>query len=109
MAKRKVREAVAFFERCLGEEGVKASKIVLFGSQAKGTSTAESDLDILVVSEDFRGKDIFERAAMTKRAEIRTLKKFMIPIDIFTLTPEEAKKSLIASYAERGEVVHGVR
>lgn len=105
MAKRKVKVAVEFLERCLREGGVTALKIILFGSQAKGKATKESDIDVVIISEDFRNKDILERAAMTKDAEIRTLKKFMIPLDIVTLTPEENETSLIAAYARHGEVV----
>lgn len=105
MAKRKVKAAIEFFERCLREGGVTHAKIILFGSQAKGKATEESDIDVVIISEDFRNKDILERAAMTKDAEIRTLRKFMIPLDIVTLTPEENKTSLIATYAKGADVV----
>ncbi len=105
MAKRKVKAAVKFLERCLREGGVTPSKIILFGSQAKGTATKDSDIDVLIISEDFCNKNILERAAMTKDAEFRTLKKFMIPLDIVTLTPEENNTSLIAAYATEAEVV----
>jgi uncharacterized protein len=105
MAKRKVKAAIEFFERCLREGGVTHAKIILFGSQAKGKATKESDIDVVIISEDFRNKDILERAAMTKDAEIRTLRKFMIPLDIVTLTPEENKTSLIATYAKGADVV----
>lgn len=104
MAKRKVKAAVDFLERCLREGGVTPSKIILFGSQAKGKANKESDIDVVIISEDFRNKDILERAAMTKDAEIRTLKKFMIPLDIVTLTPEENETSLIAAYSRDAEV-----
>ena len=79
MVKRKIRAAVEFLDRCLRQAGVTPSKIILFGSQAKGKATGESDIDVVIISEDFRNKDILERAAMTKEAEIKTLKKFMIP------------------------------
>jgi predicted nucleotidyltransferase len=105
MAKRKVKVAVEFLERCLREGGVTPSKIILFGSQAKGKATKESDIDVVIISEDFRNKDILERAAMTKNAEIRTLKKFMIPLDILTLTPEENETSLIGAHARGAEIV----
>ncbi len=68
-------------------------------------ATKESDIDVVIISEKFRNKDILERVAMTKEAEIRTLKKFMIPLDIITLTPDESERSLIASYARDAEVV----
>ena len=73
MGKKRVIKAIKFLEKCLKEKGLNLSKIILFGSQAKGKSTEESDVDILIVSEDFHGKDIFERAALTKYAEIMTI------------------------------------
>ena len=108
MVKGKVNEAVRFFEKCLKEKGLKVSKIILFGSQVQGTTTEESDVDILIISEDFRGKDIFERARLTKDAEIRTLKKFMMPLDIVTLTVDEFERgtSLVVEYAKRGKVMY---
>jgi predicted nucleotidyltransferase len=109
MAKNKVIEAIKFLKQCLTESDLKISRIVLFGSQPKGTSTKESDIDIVIVSEDFEGKNIFERASLTKNAEIRTIKKYMIPLDIITLSPKEWKneKSLIVHYAKEGRVVYG--
>jgi len=101
----KVNAAIEFLERCIREGGVTPEKIILFGSQAKGKATKESDIDVVIISEDFRNKYILERAAMTKDAEVRTLKKFMIPLDIVTLTPEENNASLITAYAKDADVV----
>lgn len=108
MVKGKVTEAIRFFEKCLKEKGLKVSKIILFGSQVKGKTTEGSDVDILIISEDFQGKDIFERAKLTKDAEILTLKKFMMPLDIVTLTSEEfeSNKSIVAEYARKGKVMY---
>jgi predicted nucleotidyltransferase len=50
-----------------------------FFDTAKGTATEESDIDIVVVSEDFKLENIFKRADMTKDAEIRKIRKFMAP------------------------------
>jgi predicted nucleotidyltransferase len=111
MAKSTVIDAVRFLEQCLKEKGVDVSKIILFGSQAEGRATEESDVDIVIISEDFRGKDIFERAMLTKEAEIMTIKRSMIPLDIITLTPGEFENevSLIAEYARKGEVVYSAQ
>ncbi len=108
MVKGKVAEAIRFFEKCLKEKGLKVSKIILFGSQVKGKTSEGSDVDILIISEDFQGKDIFERARLTKDAEILTLKKFMPPLDIVTLTSEEfeSNKSIVAEYARKGKVMY---
>lgn len=108
MAQKRAEEVVQFFFNCLREKELKVSRIIVFGSQAKGTATEESDIDIVVVSEDFKRKNIFKRADMTKDAEIRTIRKFMVPLDIITMTPEEYenKTSLMAEYANKGEVIY---
>ena len=84
------------------------SKIVLFGSYAKGTASAESDIDIAIISEDFRGKDIFERVRMIKDAEVLTIRKFKVPLDIIAMTPEEFDSgvSIISDYARDGQIIY---
>jgi predicted nucleotidyltransferase len=107
MDQKRASDIVQFFYRCLKEKGIKVSKIVVFGSQARGTATEESDIDIVVISEEFKRKNIFRRANLTKDAEIRTIKKFMVPLDIISMTPEEYENrtSLAAEYAHEGEIV----
>ena len=108
MAKRRTIEALQFLEDCLKRKGINVTQIILFGSQARDEATEESDIDLAIISKDFEGKDIFERAQLTKEAEIKTIKKYMIPFDIVTLTPEELEdeSSLIADYARNGQVLH---
>lgn len=109
MAKSIVLEAITFLEQQLKRGGLHIYKLILFGSQATGHATVDSDIDIVVLSEDFRDKDIFERAQLIKDAEIQTIKKFMVPFDIITMTPEEFESgsSLVGLYASEGEVVYG--
>ncbi|MCL5277190.1 MAG: nucleotidyltransferase domain-containing protein [Deltaproteobacteria bacterium] len=108
MAKRAIKEVITFLEKCLRDTGLNISKIIIFGSYAYGKPTEESDIDIVIISKDFKEKDIFERAKLTKEAEIKTIKKFIIPLDIITMTPEELKneRSLIADYAKKGKVLY---
>jgi|SRR5659263_146845 len=108
MSENKVKEVIKFLGRCLNKKGLRVSKIILFGSQVKGTTTKESDVDILIISEDFCGKDIFESARLTKDSEIMTFKKFMMPLDIVTLTSKEFERgtSLVVEYAKRGKVMY---
>ena len=108
MAKRAIKEVITFLEKCLRDTGLNISKIIIFGSYAYGKPTEESDIDIVIISKDFKEKDIFERAKLTKEAEIKTIKKFIIPLDIITMTPEELKneRSLIADYAKNGKVLY---
>ena len=107
MAKSKVVAAVKYFEERLREKGVRISKIILFGSQAFGGASKESDVDIVLISRDFRNKDIYRRLDLIKEAEIATIKKYMIPLDIIMMTPDEFKSgtSLVSEYAKQGQVL----
>ena len=109
MAENKIKEIVKFLEESLRDSGLKVMKIILFGSYARKESTGESDIDIVIVSKGFRNKDIFKRVELIKEAEIKTMRKFMIPLDIIMMTPEEfgSETSLISHYARNGEVVYG--
>jgi predicted nucleotidyltransferase len=108
VAKSKIKKIIKFLEDGLKSSHVNISKIVLFGSRATGKASSESDIDIIVVSADFHGKDIFERVRMIRDAEVTTIRKFMVPLDIVALTPEEFESgtSLISDYARGGEVVY---
>ncbi len=48
------------------------------------------------------------KGKVTKDAEIMTLKKFMMLLDIVTLTSEEFERgtSLVVEYAKRGKVMY---
>lgn len=107
MAERTIIGATRFLKECLQTNGVNVSKIILFGSQSRDEATADSDIDVAIVSEDFRGKDIFQRVELIRDAEVAAIKKFVVPFDIVTLTPEEleSQSSLIGQYARNGEVV----
>jgi len=98
---------VNFFSAVVTKNGIRIHDLILFGSSGRGTTTPRSDIDIAIVSGDFAGKDIFERALMTKDAEIQTVRKFRVALDVLTLTPEEYRDpaSLIAGTIRKGIVV----
>lgn len=58
--------------------------VLAFGSRARGEGLAESDLDLLIVSESFRGVSFLERASML-------LADLDLPFatDLLCYTPEE--------------------
>jgi len=61
----------------------------------------------LIISDDFKNKDIFERARLTKDAEIKTIRKFMVSLDIVTLTSEEFENetSPVTEFAKSGKIM----
>jgi len=44
--------------------GVEVNKIVLYGSQSNATAHEHSDIDLIVVSDDFAGLDVWDRQCL---------------------------------------------
>ncbi|MEA1964623.1 MAG: nucleotidyltransferase domain-containing protein [Candidatus Aerophobetes bacterium] len=114
MVKRKIVKAVEILEKLFQKRGIEIYKIVIFGSYAKGEEKKESDLDIIVVSENFEDKDIFEKVEIVSGIHRELVEKITIPVDIMYYSPTEWEKgsSLIINAArEEGKVVYenGVR
>jgi len=107
MVDAKVLETVNFFSEQIRKNGIHINNLILFGSSSTDTTTPGSDIDIAIISDDFTNRDIFDRALLTKDAEMHTVKKFKVPLDIITLTPEEFqdKTSLIAGTLRKGIIV----
>jgi len=108
MVKKSTLKVVTFMKDRLQQTGLNVQKIIVFGSQANGKYNAGSDIDLIIISNDFTNKNIFELARLTKDAEIMTIRKFMISLDIITITPEELAddKFLLSDYTRTGEVIY---
>lgn len=89
---REIEEIINYFSNRLKVDSVQVNQIILFGSQSDGSANSESDIDLCVISHDFEGKGILQRAKMIRNAEIATIKKYMLPMNIINMTPEELAK-----------------
>lgn len=58
-------------------------KIILFGSYARGTSNADSDLDLLIIVPGV--KHLRQESIRLRRA----LRGLLVPVDIVVATPEQ--------------------
>jgi predicted nucleotidyltransferase len=105
MDKGTVLKIVADFGRALESEGIKPQKIILFGSYSTGTQREDSDIDLVVISQDFTGKDYWARIDILSNAIFAVFK----PIEAIAMTPDEWERgdSLIVDFARHGEVVYG--
>jgi predicted nucleotidyltransferase len=65
--------------------GVKVQQIILYGSHTSGRAKEDSDIDLVVVSNDFKDMDLWERLCFLGRARIGIKK----PMEILGLTEEE--------------------
>jgi len=81
------------------------SKMVLFGSRARGNWKAESDIDLLIISSKFRGLDIIQRGS--KMYDYWDLNA---PVDFLCYTPREydrlkKKISLVSQAVREGKEI----
>ena len=104
MDKSTVIEIVAGFHKALEARGIKLFKIILFGSYAEGCDHEGSDIDLLVISDDFRGRDYWERIDILSDA----IYEIFAPIEATALTPDEWERgdSFVSDFAEHGEVLY---
>ncbi|GHT46047.1 hypothetical protein AGMMS49965_23400 [Bacteroidia bacterium] len=93
MDKTTITEVLNYFKNALIANGIKDNNIALFGSALTGTMHEDSDLDIIIISKSFEKKNIFERVEMTLKPETEVRRKYNIPMDILTMSPQEYKES----------------
>lgn len=91
MDKTTIKQIINALRSALEQSKVRVDSIAIFGSALTDSMSQESDLDLIIISKDFEGKDIFERTMMTMQAETAIMKQYIIPMDILNLTPEEYK------------------
>ena len=75
--------------KALKKSGIKDSHIALFGSFLNGNFHKDSDIDMIIISNLFEGKNIFESINMTLKAESDVRSRYIVPMDILLKTPEE--------------------
>ena len=94
---------------------VKINRGILFGSYARGEAEEESDLDLILVSESFRGLNYLERINQLLDLEWKLIDALDKPFDLLFYSPEEweredspiiriAKEEGIEIYSEEREV-----
>jgi len=90
------------------EGKIRVKKVILFGSAAQGRIHHESDIDLIIISPDFKKMDFIKRLLLLTRLR-RNMKK-SVPMDILGYTKEEfeklAKQSIILKEAkEKGKII----
>jgi len=82
---RETVEAVRQYREELRRLGIQPKKVVVYGSRAKGILEEESDIDVVVISEDFARMGLRERLELLGMAAAR----IMEPVQALGYTPEE--------------------
>ena len=73
------------YKKNLGNLGIKAKKIIVFGSYANGVPRKDSDIDLVVISDDFQNLDLWERLSLLGEATIG----IKSPLEILGYTEKE--------------------
>ena len=73
------------YKQRLEASGIRVKKIILYGSHAQGEAKEDSDIDLVVISEDFKDMDLWERLSLLGYARIGIRK----PMEILGFTEEE--------------------
>ena len=104
MDKEYVLNIISHFRKILEVKGINNNKIILYGSWAKGKQREESDIDLVVISEDFKDKGYWERIDILSDAIYEVFE----PIEAIAMTPEEWEKgdTFMRGYTEDGEVIN---
>lgn len=92
------------FRKAMESQGITIDRLILFGSHASGQWHRSSDIDLVVVSQDFHGRGFWERIDLLTNA----IYNVFAPIEAVAMTPEEwdRKESLVVDYALSGEVIY---
>ena len=103
MDKNTVLNILSRYRSTLETNGTMVNKMILFGSYANGTNKEGSDIDVVVVSEHFEGKNFWERVDILSNA----IYEIFEPIEVVAMTPEEWERgnSDIRDFAREGEEV----
>jgi len=103
MDKRAAIETVARFRQEIEARGIRPLKIILYGSYATGANREGSDIDIVIISDDFIGKSYWER--MDILADV--IYEIFAPVEATALTHDEWERgeSFVTDFARHGEVL----
>ena len=103
MDKKTVLEIIKRFHQEIEARGIRPTKLILYGSYAAGTNRESSDIDIIVVSDDFAGKSYWERIDILSDV----IYEIFAPIEAVALTQGECERgdSFVADFARDGQVL----
>jgi hypothetical protein len=89
-----IKEIVAEYTQTLKTLGVNVERVILYGSYALGNERKDSDIDLVVISKDFRKMNLRERLEVLGIAAARIMK----PVEAKGYTPEEIEMTQEASF-----------
>jgi len=83
--KKEINRIIVRFKKELEKYHIHPERIILYGSYAKGNARVDSDIDLVVISSDFKNMNLRERLEILGLAAGRVFE----PIEALGYTPEE--------------------
>lgn len=91
MDKSTVLVVISDFKKALESKSLKVDKIILFGSYATTEFREGSDIDLVVISKDFKDKDYWKRIEILSDAIYEVFE----PIEAVALTRKSGKEKIL--------------
>jgi predicted nucleotidyltransferase len=91
-----IKEIIDKFQKEIENLGIRPQKIILFGSYAGGTPREDSDIDVIVVSDDFKSMNLRERLELLGVAAGRVFE----PLEALGYTQKELETRGKESFLE---------
>jgi len=85
---RDVKRIIERYRQELKNFNINSQKIILYGSYAKGNPREDSDIDLIVISDDFKDMNLRERLEILGIAAGRVFE----PIEALGYTPKEIEQ-----------------
>jgi len=103
MDKKSALDIVTRFRKAVESRGIAVNKLILYGSYARGDYREGSDIDLILISEDFKKHDYWSRIDILSEA----IYEVFAPIEVVCFTPEEwaSETSPLFDFAKQGEIL----
>lgn len=102
--RQKIKAIISEYKKALLSLGIHVERVILFGSFAKGKPKKDSDIDLVIISDDFEKLNLRERLEILGVAAVRIMK----PIEAKGYTVKEIKNVSPTSFLEE-VLVTGVK
>lgn len=89
-----IEEIIKAYKQVLMALGINVERVILYGSYASGNQREDSDIDLVIISKDFRKMNLRERLEVLGIAAAR----IMEPVEAKGYTPEEIQITQEASF-----------
>ena len=94
---KKMSKIIADVKCALEGMGIHVTKIILFGSYAQGTAHEHSDIDLAVISKNFKDMNLLKRLELIGIALAKA--KIMDPVEVIAYTDEEFESKREGTFA----------